>query len=75
MTLEMALSEREMQGFEKGIEQGIVQGIEQGIVQGIEQGQNSIALNMLQLKISFDLIQKSTGLSMQKIHELSKKIS
>ena len=61
MTLEMALSEREMQGFEKGIEQGI------------EQSQNSIALNMLQLKISFDLIQKSTGLSIEKIHELSQK--
>ena len=59
MTFEMELRDRETQGFEKGF----------------EQSQNSIALNMLQLKISFDLIQKFTGLSIEKIQELSKKIS
>ena len=44
-------------------------------MRGREEERNSIALAMLQLKISFDLIQKSTGLSIEKIQELSKKIS
>ena len=71
MTLEMALSEREMQGFELGVEKGL----QEGRQEGRQEEKNSIALTMLQSKMSLDLVQKFTGLSIEKIHELSKKIS
>ena len=58
MTFEMALSEREMQGFELGVEKGLRE--------GRQEEKNSIALTMLQSKMSLDLIQKFTGLSIEK---------
>ncbi|PHM39380.1 putative transposase [Xenorhabdus mauleonii] len=59
------------QGIERGIKQGIEKGIEQGRKQGKEESKLEIARSLLQLGVSLDIIITSTGLSRDKIEELT----
>ena len=73
------------QGLKQGIEQGIEQGIQQGMQQGIEQGRKlgaqqerakadqEHALAMIQEGLSYDVIARITGLSLEKIKEIAEK--
>ncbi|SHH06646.1 conserved hypothetical protein (putative transposase or invertase), partial [Thermosyntropha lipolytica DSM 11003] len=67
------------QGIAKGIEQGIAKGIEQGIAKGIEQGiekgKEEAALNALQKGLDIETIAEITGLSVERIEELKKKLN
>ena len=61
------------EGYEQGIEDGISQGMSKGLEQGISSRNIEIAKNMLKDKIDISAISKYTGLSKEKIEELSKK--
>ncbi|SHG73120.1 conserved hypothetical protein (putative transposase or invertase), partial [Thermosyntropha lipolytica DSM 11003] len=67
------------EGIRKGIEQGIAKGIEQGIAKGIEQGiekgKEEAALNALQKGLDIETIVEITGLSVERIEELKKKLN
>ena len=66
------------QGFEQGIEQGFEQGIEQGFEKGIEQGfekgkilgQLEDIRGLLENGVSWDVIQKATGITPEKYEAL-----
>ncbi|SHH26699.1 conserved hypothetical protein (putative transposase or invertase), partial [Thermosyntropha lipolytica DSM 11003] len=59
------------EGREQGIQEGIAKGIEQGIEKGIEKA----ALNALQKGLDIETIAEITGLSVEKIEELKKKLN
>ena len=47
--------------------EGIKQGLEQGLAQGLEQGKLESALNFYQSGVSFDVIEKCTGITREQI--------
>ncbi|CAA6826749.1 MAG: Unknown protein [uncultured Sulfurovum sp.] len=49
-------------------------GIEKGMERGIEQGIEKVVVSMLKLNIDIEIIQKSTGLTLEAIEALKKKI-
>jgi len=49
-------------------------GIKEGIQEGIEKGIEKVAIAMLKTNMSIEIIQKTTGLSLQKIEILKKRI-
>ena len=49
-------------------------GIKEGIQEGIERGIEKVAIAMLKTNMSIEIIQKTTGLSLQKIEILKKRI-
>ena len=51
----------------EGIKEGIKQGLEQGLAQGLEQGKLESALNFYQSGVSFDVIEKCTGVTKEQI--------
>ena len=55
------------QGIEQGIKQGLTQGLEQGLAQGLEQGKLESAMNLYQNGVSFDVIEKCTGVTKEQI--------
>ena len=72
--LEQGLKQGREQGLEQGREQGLEQGLKQGLKQGNEQGwagaQIAIARSMKENGFSASMIEKMTGLSAGKVHEL-----
>ena len=60
-------------GIKIGRQQGIEQGLEQGLEQGIEQGLKLTAENLLKDNKDVSYISKITGLSIEKIKEISSK--
>ena len=76
---EWELSERAMKkGFEEGRAEGKIegekQGIEQGILKGAEQKAIETAKKLLKDNFEPDVIQKYTGLPLEKIADLQKEI-
>ncbi|SHH23589.1 conserved hypothetical protein (putative transposase or invertase), partial [Thermosyntropha lipolytica DSM 11003] len=68
----MTLAEKwRREGIKEGIERGIREGREQGIQEGIEKA----ALNALREGLDVKLISRLTGLSVEKIEELKKKLN
>ncbi|SHH34054.1 conserved hypothetical protein (putative transposase or invertase), partial [Thermosyntropha lipolytica DSM 11003] len=63
------------EGIEKGIREGREQGIQEGIAKGIEQGIEKAALNALREGLDVKLISRLTGLSVERIEELKKKLN
>ena len=57
-------------GFRKGIEEGIEKGREEGIEKGREEGQIGMAVQLLKLGISPEIIARSSSLPLQRIEEL-----
>ena len=55
------------EGIKQGIEQGIKQGLTQGLEQGLEQGKLESAMNLYQNGVSFDVIEKCTGITKEQI--------
>ncbi|MDD7014975.1 MAG: hypothetical protein PUI24_08365 [Spirochaetales bacterium] len=47
--------------------EGIKEGIKQGLAQGLEQGKLESALNFYQSGVSFDVIEKCTGVTKEQI--------
>ena len=68
------LCEARREGEKVGLERGIQQGMQQGIEKGFEQAQIDIAKKMLQSGVAIDIIEASTGLSLEEIEELSTSI-
>ena len=59
-----------IEGKEEGIEQGIEQGTRQGIEQGSKEKELDIVRKMKNEKISVEMIQKITGLSVEEINNI-----
>ena len=59
---------------EEGLEQGIEQGIEQGFEQGMQKKEREFISNMLNKKFDFKTISEITGLSLNKIKNISKNL-
>ena len=55
------------QGIKQGLTQGLEQGLERGLAQGLEQGKLESALNFYQSGVSFDVIEKCTGVTKEQI--------
>ena len=53
---------------------GFDRGIQTGIQKGIENGVKKVALGMLKLNLDIEIIQKSTGLSLEEIDSLKKSL-
>ena len=70
----LALNEERIKGREEGLKEGLEKGIEQGIEKGIEQGEKnkaiSMAKNMKNRNMDFNLISELTGLNTKEIEEL-----
>lgn len=62
----LAVDIEKLPSFNRGLEKGIQKGIQKGIDKGVEK----VAIGMLKLNIDVDIIQKATGLSMEKIEKL-----
>ena len=58
-----------------GVKDGIQTGIQKGIQEGIENGVKKVALGMLKLNLDIEIIQKSTGLSLEEIERLNPTLS
>ncbi|SHH31814.1 conserved hypothetical protein (putative transposase or invertase), partial [Thermosyntropha lipolytica DSM 11003] len=72
----MTLAEKwRREGIEEGIRKGIEQGIAKGIEKGIEKGKEEAALNALQKGLDIETIAEITGLSVERIEELKKKLN
>ncbi len=63
-----------MPSFNIGFDRGIQKGIQTGIQEGIENGVKKVALGMLKLNLDIEIIQKSTGLSLEEIERLKKSL-
>ena len=55
------------QGIKQGLTQGLEQGLERGLAQGLEQGKLESAMNLYQSGVSFDVIEKCTGVTKEQI--------
>ena len=67
--------EGKKEGLEQGKKEGLEQGKKEGLEQGLEQGLNkvkSIAKNLLNEKVDFNIICKTTGLTEQEVLKLQK---
>ena len=64
--------EGQKEGLEQGKKEGLEQGLEQGKKEGLEQGQKNIAKNLLNEKVDFNIICKTTGLTEQEVLKLQK---
>jgi len=72
---EWELSERaKKKGFEEGRAEGKIEGEKQGILKGAEQKAIETAKNLLKDNFEPDVIQKYTGLPLEKIADLQKEI-
>jgi predicted transposase/invertase (TIGR01784 family) len=56
--------------FNRGLKKGIQEGLKEGIDKGIEK----VAIGMLALNVDIEIIQKTTGLSLEEIEKLRSKI-
>ncbi len=55
---------------QEGIKEGIKQGIKEGIKEGSKQTQNEIAKNLLQAKVSEEIIIETTGITKEELDKL-----
>ena len=55
---------------QEGIKEGIKQGIKEGIKEGSKQTQNEIAKNLLQAKVSEEIIIETTGITKEELDNL-----
>jgi predicted transposase YdaD len=59
----------------KARQEGIQQGVQQGIQQGVQEAQETIAINLLREGLSVELVIKTTGLSLERVRELQRRLS
>ena len=65
-----SLYEMKQEGIKEGIKQGIKEGVKQGIKEGSKQTQNEIAKNLLQAKVSEEIIIETTGITKEELDNL-----
>ena len=70
----LAEFDAERRGYKEGVAVGVAQGLQQGISQGSQQKAIETAKNLLLKNISVDIISECTGLPVDEIKELTKKI-
>ena len=58
----------------KARQEGIQQGVQQGVQQGIQEAQETIAINLLREGLSVELVIKTTGLSLERVRELQRRL-
>ena len=64
--------EGKKEGLEQGKKEGLEQGKKEGLKEGTEQSQTNIAKNLLNEKVDFNIICKTTGLTEQEVLKLQK---
>ena len=62
-------------GREEGREEGHKVGKEEGLKQGREEGQSKIAINLIRLGASCEIITQATGLSEEEVSMLKKELN
>lgn len=65
------IAEGREKGIAEGLEKGIAEGRQEGIQTGIQQSQKSIVCNALKMGLSVNQIMELTGLSEERVNELS----
>ena len=72
--IKQGIKEGIKQGIKEGTKQGIKEGIKEGVKQGIKEGskqtQNEIAKNLLQAKVSEEIIIETTGITKEELDNL-----
>jgi predicted transposase/invertase (TIGR01784 family) len=66
----IGLEEGRTQGMEEGLTQGLAEGREEGRTEGNKEARRNIALNMLKMGLSTEIIMGATGLSPDEIRAL-----
>ena len=68
--IEKGMEQGMERGMEKGMERGMERGMEKGMAQGMDKAARAIALNLLKVGTSIEIISQSTGLSKAEIEQL-----
>ena len=68
--IKQGIKEGIKQGIKEGTKQGIKEGVKQGIKEGSKQTQNEIAKNLLQAKVSEEIIIETTGITKEELDNL-----
>ena len=55
---------------EEGREEGRAEGLEEGLAKGLAKGREEVAINLLQLGTSCEIVSKATGLSLEEVTKL-----
>ncbi|MBQ7176009.1 MAG: hypothetical protein IJS08_01230 [Victivallales bacterium] len=63
------------EAIRKMVAKGRKEGIEKGRKEGIKQSKHDIVVNALHMKLSFETIQKLTGLSLESIRSIAQSIA
>lgn len=63
------------EAIRKMVAKGRKEGIDEGIKEGIKQSKHDIVVNALHMKLSFETIQKLTGLSLESIRSIAQSIA
>ena len=59
---------------ETGLEEGLSKGREEGLVKGREERNMEVAINLLQLGTSCEIVAKATGLSLEDVAKLKESL-
>ena len=62
-------------GREEGHKVGKEEGLKEGREEGIKEGQSKIAINLIRLGASCEIITQATGLSEEEVSKLKKELS
>jgi len=60
------------EGLQEGIQKGLQKGLQEGLQEGISKGIKKVALSMLKLNVDINIIQATTGLSLEELEKLKK---
>ena len=63
------------EGREEGLEEGHKKGHKEGKEEGLKEGQSKIAMNLIRLGASHEIITQATGLSEEEVSRLKKELS
>ena len=62
-------------GKEEGLKEGREEGRKEGKEEGLKEGQSKIAMNLIRLGTSHEIITQATGLSEEEVSKLKKELS
>ncbi len=72
--LEEGLAKGRVKGRAEGLEEGLVKGRAEGREEGREDAKQQIAINLLQLGTSCEIVAKATGLSLEEVSKLKESL-
>ena len=71
---EEGLKEGHKEGHKEGKEEGLKKGREEGREEGLKEGQSNIAMNLIRLGTSCEIITQATGLSAEEVSRLKERL-